>query len=153
MADDHESFMRIALEEARKAGEAGNRAVGAVVVRNGAVIGQGGNQRESAVDPAGHAEVTALRDAARRTGSLDFRGCTLYTTLEPCPMCCGAVVANNVPALVVGVMHAPGERRWGGYTVQQMLDIVGQGTAVDSGVLGAECAALLREWDAKQGRI
>ena len=153
MADDHEQFMRIALAEAGRAGAAGNRAVGAVVVRNGEVVGQGGNRRESAVDPTGHAEVTALRDAARRTGSLDFGGCTLYTTLEPCPMCCGAMVANNVPALVVGAMHTPGEQRWGDYTVQRLLDTVGQGTAVEVGVLGAECAALLREWDAKQGRV
>ena len=152
MADDRERFMRLALEEARAAGEAGNRAIGAVVVRGDAVVGRGGNQRESATDPAGHAEIVALRDTARRSGSLDFSGCTLYTTLEPCPMCCGAMVANRVPAVVVGVMHAPAERRWGDYSVQQLLATVGQGTAVDMGVLEAECATLLHEWDVKQGR-
>ena len=153
MPNDHARFMQLALEEARKAGEAGNRAVGAVVVRDGAVVGRGGNCRESALDPTGHAEVQAIRNAVEQLGSLDFGGCVLYTTLEPCPMCCGAIVANDIPALVVGGMHGPGDRRWGGYSVHKLLEMVEQGTAVETGVLAEECDGVLREWDAKQGRL
>lgn len=144
--------MRMAIEEAAKAGESGNRAVGAVIVRAGEVVARGGNCRESAVDPLGHAETSALRTMAAATGGLDFSGCTLYTTLEPCPMCAGAIAINNVPAIVVGVMHASGERRWGDYTVDKVIAMVGQGNTVESGVLADECNAVLHEWDVKQGR-
>ena len=152
MAEDHHRFMRTAIEEAAKAGEGGNRAVGAVIVRGGEVVARGGNCRESAVDPLGHAETSALRNMVAATGSLDFSGCTLYTTLEPCPMCCGAIAINNVPAIVVGVMHTSGERRWGDYTVHKVLELVGQGNSVETGVLADECNAMLHEWDVKQGR-
>ena len=72
MVEDHHRFMRMAIEEAAKAGEGGNRAVGAVIVRGGEVVARGGNCRESAVDPLGHAETSALRNMVAATGSLDF---------------------------------------------------------------------------------
>jgi tRNA(adenine34) deaminase len=149
---DHDHYMRIAIDEAAKAGAAGNRAVGAVIVRGDTIIGQGGNRRESAVDPLGHAETSAILDAVARSGSLDFSGCTLYTTLEPCPMCCGAIAVNNVPTVVVGVMHTPGDRRWGDYTVHKVIELVGQGNQIVTGVLADDCNAVLRGWDAKQRR-
>ena len=93
---NHEHYMRIALEQAREAGETGNRAVGAVIVRAEQVIGLGANQREAAVDAVGHAETTALRDAVARLQSLYLSGCILYSTLEPCPMCCGAIIVNGI---------------------------------------------------------
>ncbi len=153
MAEGHESFMRLALEEAERAGQAGNRAVGAVIVREGVALGRGGNRRESTNDPTGHAETTAMRDAVANTGALDFAGCTLYTTLEPCPMCCGAILANNIPAVVVGGLHTLGERRWGDYTVHKLLDLVDQGTTIETGVLADQCNALLHDWDVRQGRV
>ncbi len=153
MAGEHDEFMLLALEEASKAGAGGNRAVGAVIVREGVVIGRGGNQRESANDPLGHAETTAIRDAVSKTESLNFAGCTLYTTLEPCPMCCGAIVVNNIPAVVVGGMHTAADRRWGDYTVNKVIELVGMGNSVETGVLADECYALLHEWDKKQGRV
>ena len=144
--------MRQALDEARKAGEAGNRAIGSVIVREGAVVGRGGNCRESAVDPTGHAEMTALRDAATSLQRVDLSGCTLYTTFEPCPMCCGAVIANDVSAVVVGGRHSPQDRRWGDYTVEKLLAMTGWDEKVHltTGILAEECASVLREWDEKR---
>ena len=149
---DHERFMRIAVEEAGKAGAAGNRAVGAVIARGDEIVSIGGNQRESTTDPLGHAETTAMRNAVAKTGSLDFSGCTLYTTLEPCPMCCGAIAVNGIELVVVGAMHTPGDRRWGDYTVRQVTEMIGQGTEIIEGVLEDTCKAILHEYDVKQGR-
>ena len=153
MAQDHEHYMRLALDEARKAGIAGNRAVGAVMVRNGVVVGRGGNCRDSAMDPTGHAETVALRDAAARLGSLDFSDCTLYTTLEPCPMCCGAIVINNIPTIVIGAMHT-GEAiaRMGDYTVHRLVEMMGKGNDVAAGVLAEDCDRVLQDWEMRRGR-
>ena len=152
MPEQADEFMRLALEEANRAGEGGNRAVGAVIVREGIVLGRGGNRRERATDPTGHAEMAAIRDAVENTGSLDFSGCTLYTTLEPCPMCAGAIAINSIPAVVVGGLHEAEDRHWGAYTAQKLFQMVGKGTTIETGVLAAECGALLRAWDVKQGR-
>lgn len=150
MEHGHEHYMALAIEEARRSGAGGNRAVGAVIVRDGVIVGAGGNQRESATDPTGHAEVTAMRAAATVVG-LDFIGTTLYTTLEPCPMCAGAIAVCGIPTVVVGELHG-GDRRWGAYSVDKVLDLVGFGTRLEAGVLAAECAAVLAEFDHKQGR-
>jgi tRNA(adenine34) deaminase len=149
---DHEDFMTMAVEQARKAGVAGNRAVGAVIARGDHIVGIGGNQRESANDPLGHAETTAMRDAVAKSGSLDFAGCTLYTTLEPCPMCCGAIAVNGFEVIVVGAVHTPGNKRWGDYTVHKVTEMIGIGTQIIEGVLKDECNAVLAEFDAKLGR-
>lgn len=149
---DHEKWMRIAIEEARKSGAAGNRAVGAVIVRGDEIVGIGGNQRESATDPLGHAETTALRDAVAKSGTLDFSGCTLYSTLEPCPMCCGAIAVNGFELVVVGAMHNEGNRRWGDYTMEKVTAMIGIGTKIITPMLQDECDAVLKEYDAKLGR-
>ena len=153
MSEHHGGYMRLALEQAQKAGAAGNRAVGAIIVRNGVVVGKGGNRRESAPDAVGHAEVMALRDAVQNLGGLDFSGCTLYSTLEPCPMCAGAIIVNSIPRVVIGKMHGANDRRWGDYSVEKVLDMVGAGTHVEAGVLEGECEALLRHWDVVNGRV
>ena len=92
--------MRLALGLAAKAGDAGEVPVGAVVVSGGEVIARGANGREATRDPTAHAEVLALRDAAKVTGSWRLSGTTLYVTLEPCPMCAGALLAARVSRLV-----------------------------------------------------
>jgi tRNA(adenine34) deaminase len=95
--------MRLALAEARAAVATGDVPIGAVVVdENGQVVGTGRNVREAAADPTGHAEVVALREAARRRGEWRLSGCTLVVTLEPCTMCAGAVVLSRVDRLVFG---------------------------------------------------
>ena len=149
---NHDKWMRIAIDQARQSGAAGNRAVGAVILRGDEIVGIGGNQRESSIDPLGHAETTALRDAAAKTGILDFSDCTLYTTLEPCPMCCGAIAVNNIARVVVGAMQNKSSRRWGDYSVQKVTDMIGVGTEIISPVLEEECNTVLHEYDVKLGR-
>lgn len=95
--------MRLALRLAAKAAAEGEVPVGCVVVRDGRVAGRGFNRREGRQDPLGHAEIYALRQAARRTGSWRLEGCTLYVTLEPCAMCAGAIVLSRVERVVFAV--------------------------------------------------
>ncbi|MBC9227093.1 nucleoside deaminase [Aeromicrobium sp. 636] len=94
--------MQRALELAREAAAGGDVPVGAVVVHDGSIIGEGRNVRERDADPTGHAEVVALREAARRLGRWRLDGCTLVVSLEPCTMCAGALVAARVDRLVFG---------------------------------------------------
>ena len=95
-------FMRSALELAGQAQEAGGVPVGAVVVKDGTIIGRGYNRPISAADPTAHAEVMALRDAARHLGNYRLSDCTLYVTLEPCVMCVGAIFHARITRLVYG---------------------------------------------------
>lgn len=96
------AFLGRALELAREAESAGDIPVGAVVVRNGAVIGAGANRTERDTDPTAHAEMLAIRAAAQSLGSWRLTGCTLYVTLEPCAMCAGAIVLARLDRLVFG---------------------------------------------------
>ena len=95
-------FMRRALELAAEAAAEGDVPVGAVVVHEGAIVGEGRNTRERDADPTGHAEIVALREAAAALGRWRLDGCTLVVTLEPCTMCAGALVSSRVDRLVFG---------------------------------------------------
>src|ERR687891_1818336 len=97
-----EYFMRLAIREAERALEHEDVPIGAVVVRDGEVIGAGRNERELRQDPTAHAEVLALREAARHVGSWRVLDATLYVTLEPCAMCAGAIVLGRVARVVYG---------------------------------------------------
>ena len=97
-----ETFMELALALAEEAGRVGEVPVGAVVVRDGVVLGRGFNRPISAHDPTAHAEITALRDAAAREGNYRLSGATLFVTLEPCTMCAGALVHARIARLVYG---------------------------------------------------
>lgn len=103
---DHQRFMSLALEEAERALERNEVPVGAVIVRNGVVIARGHNQVEQLQDPTAHAEIIAIGAAANYLGSWRLKGCTLYVTLEPCPMCAGAIVLSRIDRLVFGA-HDP----------------------------------------------
>src|SRR5438034_5672538 len=102
LAVDDETYMRLAIAEARRAQAAGEVPVGAVVVQGGEVIARGHNRRERCADPTAHAEIVALRRAGRRIGGWRLTGATLYVTLEPCVMCVGAAVNARVERLVYG---------------------------------------------------
>ena len=107
MAQNDEYYMTLALELARKAASEGDIPVGAVVTdADGKVIGEGRNRRRIEHDPTAHAEVVALREAARTSGVWNLSGCTLYVTLEPCPMCAGALVQARISRLVFGCTDA-----------------------------------------------
>jgi tRNA(adenine34) deaminase len=97
-----ETFMRAALELARQAAGAGEVPVGAVVVRDGVILGRGYNQPVGSHDPTAHAEILALRDAARQLGNYRLGECDLYVTLEPCAMCSGAIMHARIGRLVFG---------------------------------------------------
>ena len=137
--------MRLAIAEAERAAEHGDVPIGAVVVRDGEVLARACNEREFASDPTAHAEVLALRAAAKAVGSWRLNDATMYVTLEPCPMCAGALVLARVARLVYG----PPDPRAG--AAFSLYNIVGDPrlnheVAVTPGVLEDECAALLRSF-------
>ena len=135
-------FMRAAMAEAEHAATLGEVPVGAVIVVDGAIIGRGGNRRESAADPTAHAELLAIREAARTVGGWRLVGATLYVTQEPCPMCAGAIVNARVAHLVYGCDNPKaGAVR----TLYQLVEDprLNHRVTVVSGVLAAECGALL----------
>lgn len=106
--DVDENYMRVALQLAGDAEAAGEVPVGAIVVRNGSIVGRGENRRERLSDPTAHAEILALRDAAEGTGSWRLNGCTLYVTLEPCYMCAGALINARLTRLVFATSDPKG---------------------------------------------
>lgn len=138
-----ETFMGRALAEARAAAEEGEVPVGAVVVRDGRVIGRGHNQREILRDPTAHAEMIAITAAAEAVGDWRLEGCTLYVTLEPCAMCAGAVVLARLDRLVYGAAD-PKAGACG-----SVLDVVGHGALNHrirpvGNILAPECGEVLR---------
>jgi tRNA(adenine34) deaminase len=136
-------WMREALAEARRAAGIGEVPIGAVVVRGGEVIGRGHNRREVDRDPLAHAELLAIREAARRMGGWRLTECTLYCTLEPCPMCAGALVNSRVERLVYGA--ADPKAGWCGTLGNLVQDPrLNHRLDVTAGVLAEESAALLR---------
>ncbi|MGZ6987995.1 MAG: tRNA adenosine(34) deaminase TadA [Thermoanaerobaculia bacterium] len=140
-----ERFMRDALRAARRALSHGDVPVGAAVVKDGLVIARGRNARERDADPTAHAEVVAIRRAAKRLGTWRLSGCTLYVTLEPCAMCAGAMVLARLPRLVYGASDPKA-----GFT-GSLGDLVrhprlNHRVDVTAGVLGVECGRILVEF-------
>jgi tRNA(adenine34) deaminase len=148
---DAEAFMRAALAEARVGLAAGEVPVGAVVVLDDVILGQAHNTPITLGDPTAHAEVLALREAARKVGNYRLPRATLYATLEPCVMCCGAVIHARIARVVYG---APDPKAGAVASRYRLLDDGRSNHRVDSlgGVLEAECGALLKEFfDTRRG--
>jgi tRNA(adenine34) deaminase len=144
---DHHHFIGICLAESKKAFDEGNVPVGSVVVRDGKVVGVGRNTVASTTDPTAHAEVVAIRDACLKLGTVDLSGSTLYTAMEPCPMCCWAIKAARISGLVMGARHAGLKRLdYGGYSVESLLAMTKQTLDIVTGVRVAECEAMRRSW-------
>ncbi len=145
-ADDN-AFMRAALDLAREASAAGEVPIGCVVVDqiSREIIGRGRNSRERDHDPTAHAEILALREAAAHRGHWRLTDCTLYVTLEPCPMCAGAVVNARVPRVVYG---CDDPKAGAARTLYELCDDprLNHRAQVVAGVLADECAAVLREF-------
>ncbi len=142
MAINHEQMMRIALEEAARSGAEGNVAVGSIIVDGEQVVARGRNLVTSNSDPTAHAETVALRHAGEALKRTDFSGMTLYTTFEPCPMCCGAILASGIGTLVMGARHDLAQSRWGRYTVERLIHLTNSTDrlTVVTGILTRECA-------------
>ncbi len=147
--DNDEAMMRRALQLAQRAAEHGDVPIGAVVARGDEVLGQAGNERELRRDPTAHAEVLALREAAERLGGWRLLETTIYVTLEPCPMCAGAITLARVPRLVYGAADPKGG------AVGSVIDlfaepVVNHRPEVQGGILGEESAALLEAFFASR---
>jgi tRNA(adenine34) deaminase len=143
LADEH--FMRLAIEQGRRAIEHGDVPVGAIVVAGGEVIAEAHNERERRRDPTAHAEIIALRAAAAHVGSWRVLDATLYVTLEPCAMCAGAIVLARVPRVVFGTADPKAG------AAGSVLDVLAEPRfnhrpVVESGVLQPECAGLLLDF-------
>ena len=144
-AIDDEGAMAAAMAEARAAGEAGDVPVGAVVVVDGEIVARAGNAKEASGDPTAHAEILALRAAAAAGGAWRLPGATVYATLEPCPMCAGALVAARV-ARVVFATPDPKAGACGSLYNLCVDPRLNHELEVTPGVAAAEAAELLRSW-------
>lgn len=136
--------MALALALAREAAQAGEVPVGAIVVRKGQVIGRGRNRREERRSAVCHAEIEAISQACQALNTWRLEGCTLYVTLEPCPMCAGAVINARLPVLVYGAREPVTGSC--GSVLNLFEERYGFRPAIYGGVLQEECAALLRDF-------
>ncbi len=140
-----EDYIRLALDLAREAAAVGEVPVGALVVKDGEIVGRGFNAPISGFDPTAHAEIQAMRDAAQKLGNYRLVGCTLYVTLEPCAMCSGAIQHARIARLVYGA--ADPKTGCCGSVIDLMAEArLNHHCAVTSGVLAEACGRLLSEF-------
>jgi tRNA(adenine34) deaminase len=145
----HEYFMRLALQEAQAAQAEGEVPIGCVIVRGDRVIASAHNQREQLHDPTAHAEMIAITQAAESLSNWRLEGCTLYVTLEPCPMCAGAIVLARIPQLVYG---AADPKAGCIRSLYQLLEDprLNHRAEIVPGVLQDQCGAILSEFFRRQ---
>lgn len=150
---DDRKYMAAALLEARSALDHDDVPIGAVAVRGGEVIASAHNERESRSDPTAHAEILVLQRAAEKVGTWRLDGVTIYVTIEPCPMCAGALVHARVPRLVYGAA----DEKWGAaYTLYNIVQDprLNHECEVTTGVLAEDCAELIQEFFRnKRGKV
>ncbi len=149
---DHQQTMMLALAEAEAAAAADEVPVGAVIVCDGTVLAAAHNQREQLHDPTAHAEMIAITQAAAALGSWRLEGCSLYVTLEPCPMCAGAIVQARIPQVVYG---AADPKAGAAGSLYQLLDDprLNHRSEVIGGVLSDRCGELLTEFFAGKRKL
>ena len=140
----HEKYLRQALDLARQAAACGEVPVGCVIVKDGRVIGRGRNRREECQAAWSHAEMEAMAQANRALGTWRLDGCTLYVTLEPCPMCAGAIVNARIPAVYYGAKDD--KAGCCGSVLNLFEERFNHHPRIYGRVLEAECAALLQEF-------
>lgn len=148
MAENHEHFMELALEEVAKALKEGNHPYGSVIVRDGAVIARAHSMVGTTSDPTAHAESLAIHNAGIALRQIEFPGCTLYATFEPCPMCCGAIMNARISTLVIGGRPKEQERIARGYSVEGLLELAKWSSRITvvTGVLRERCEAVTEPW-------
>jgi len=144
-SNEHIDFMRHALDEGRTGAAAGNPAIGSVIVRGGEIVARGHNTVATTCDPTCHAETVAIRHICQAEQITELPGTTLYTTMEPCPMCMWAICMTKIDRLVMGARIAglqPLSVNYGGYSVESFLQLTDNKIDVVTGVLVDDCAAL-----------
>ena len=143
--ETHEEYMRIAIEEAKIAASLGESPIGAVIVQDGKVVGRGHNTTETAKDATCHAEMNAIRDAARNLGGWRLPHCSMYVTLEPCSMCAGAIVLARIEQLYIGTAD-PKSGACGSLRNIVSDERLNHRVEVHTGVLQEECSGLLKDF-------
>jgi len=144
---EHEAFMDRAMALAQQSIDDGNRPAGCVIVRDGKIVAEGRNLVYTDDDPTAHGEIVAIRRAALSLGSVDLSGCTLYTSMEPCPMCCWSIIDTKIARLVLGCRHAAMKRKdIGNYSVEALVQMTGRPLEIITGVRAQECEAVRRSW-------
>jgi len=153
MRSEHEGFMALALEEAAKARDKSNMAVGAVIIREGRLLARGYNEVNSTFDITAHAETVAVRNLTMTRRELNpgfqadsgpLSGAVLYTTVEPCPMCCWVTCMAGLSTLVIGARHADLGIQFGSYTAEKLIELTGRRIRLVTGILTEECMAMRR---------
>lgn len=139
------AFMKEAIKEAKKAYAEGEVPIGAVIVRDGHIIGRGHNATEARKDVTAHGEIIAIREAEGKTGGWRLNGCTMYVTAEPCTMCAGAIVLSRIDRLVTG---APSPKSGACYTLKNLLvdDRLNHIVELTNSVLEDECSTILKDF-------
>jgi len=137
------SFMQLAIEEARGSAAAGEVPIGALIVHDGEVLARSGNRTIRDCDPTAHAEIVAIREAARVLRNYRMPGATLYVTIEPCSMCAGAIVQARIPRLVYGADDPKGGAARSCFEILTSTSLNHQ-VEVTHGVLASECASILQ---------
>lgn len=145
MSNDREYYMSLALGLAKEAGAAGEVPVGCIIAdKSGRVIGTGRNRRIESSDATAHAEVEAIRAACGSTGDWRLEDCSIYVTLEPCPMCTGAIINSRIPTVVFGAKDSVTGSC--GSVIDLFSENYGHRPAVYSGIRGEECAEILKDF-------
>lgn len=154
MSQEHEHYMALAIGLAREAYNRGDWPTGALIVRDDNVIGTGQNRQITRTDITWHAETDAIRDAMSRLDSIDLSGATLYTPMEPCPMCAYAIKMAGIGRMVVALRHAALRRRdVGEFTMESFGTMVHWQFELVSGVMEQDYLSLRLEWKAQQEKV
>ena len=137
--------MKEALAEAKKAAAAGEVPVGAVIVKDGEIVGRGHNETETAKDPTAHAEMIAIRQAAENLGGWRLTGCTMYVTTEPCSMCAGAIVWSRISRLFIGTMDPKSGACGSVFNIPQESRL-NHFVEIETGLMQEECSSLMKDF-------
>ena len=140
-----EKFMRMALKEAQKARDIGEVPIGAIVVKDGVVVGHGYNKTETLKDPTAHAEMEAIRMASATLGGWRLIGCDLYVTCEPCSMCAGAIVWSRINNLYIGTMDPKAGACGSVFNIVQE-EKLNHNVNIEYGILQEECSQILKDF-------
>ena len=143
--NENEKFMKEAIKQAKKAAAIGDVPIGCVIVLDGKIIARAYNQRNKRKTTLAHAELLAIEKASKKTGDWRLEECTMYITLEPCPMCAGAIVQARIPKVLIGSMNP---KAGCAGSVMNLLDEKGFNHQVETeiGILGEECSGMLKEF-------